>query len=146
MNPTSASKTIVAEITIAAPAERIFEALADPDQRAKWWGGDRFQTTTMESDLRVGGKWAMHGVSMGDKPFVIRGEYRLIERPKAIAFTWLPSFVPNAQETFVRFDLEETAGRTLVRVTHSSLTDESLRGHNGWPDILAYLQGFVEKA
>src|SRR5260221_299500 len=37
MNPTDASDTIVQEITIKAPAERIFEALTNPDQRLKWW-------------------------------------------------------------------------------------------------------------
>lgn len=31
MNP------IVQEITIKAPAERIFEALTNPDERLKWW-------------------------------------------------------------------------------------------------------------
>jgi hypothetical protein len=37
MNPTDASDTIVQEITIKAPVERIFEALTNPDQRLKWW-------------------------------------------------------------------------------------------------------------
>jgi uncharacterized protein YndB with AHSA1/START domain len=37
MNPTNASDTIVQEITINAPAERVFEALVDPEQRIKWW-------------------------------------------------------------------------------------------------------------
>jgi uncharacterized protein YndB with AHSA1/START domain len=40
MNPTDASDTIVQEITIKAPAERIFEALTNPDQRLKWWGAE----------------------------------------------------------------------------------------------------------
>jgi hypothetical protein len=36
--------------TINAPAERVFEALTNPDQRVKWWGAaGRFQTTHMES-------------------------------------------------------------------------------------------------
>ena len=34
MNPTGESDTIVKEITIRAPAERIFEALTDPQQPA----------------------------------------------------------------------------------------------------------------
>jgi len=41
MNPTSVSGTIVQEITIKGPAERIFEALTNPDERMKWWGGRR---------------------------------------------------------------------------------------------------------
>jgi uncharacterized protein YndB with AHSA1/START domain len=56
MNQSRADETIVQEITIKAPAERIFTALTDPSQRAQWWGAEgRFQTTHMESDLRPGG-------------------------------------------------------------------------------------------
>jgi len=40
MNPTSVSGTIVQEITIKGPAERIFEALTNPDERMKWWGAE----------------------------------------------------------------------------------------------------------
>jgi len=40
MNPENASDTIVKEIKIKAPAERIFEALTNPDQRLKWWGAE----------------------------------------------------------------------------------------------------------
>jgi Activator of Hsp90 ATPase homolog 1-like protein len=81
MNPTSASDTIVQEITIKGSAERIFEALTNPDERMKWWGAQgRFQVTHIESDLRPGGKWVMRGIGMGGKPFTVAGEYRKIER------------------------------------------------------------------
>ena len=36
MRTTVASDAIVQEITIKASAERIFEALTNPDQRVKW--------------------------------------------------------------------------------------------------------------
>jgi len=55
MNPTRTSDTIVQEITIKAPAERIFDAPTNPSERMKWWGWEgRFQITRMESDLRPG--------------------------------------------------------------------------------------------
>ena len=70
MNLTDAPGTIVKEITIKGSAERIFEALTNPDQRIKWWGAEgRFQATQMESDLRPGGKWVMRGIGIGGKPF-----------------------------------------------------------------------------
>jgi hypothetical protein len=40
MNPTDARDTIVKEIAIKVPADRIFEALTNPEQRLKWWGAD----------------------------------------------------------------------------------------------------------
>lgn len=147
MTTTTASDTIVQEITIRGSAERIFEVLTDPGERMKWWGAPgRFQTTHMESDLRPGGKWLMRGIGMGDKPFTVAGEYRQIERPRLLVFSWLPSWQEDAPETLVRWDLEETDGVTTVRLTHSGLASESSRAsHRGWPQILGWLQAHVEK-
>ena len=146
MNPMNITDTIVQEITIKGSAERIFEALTNPGQRVRWWGAEgRFQTTHMESDLRVGGKWMMRGIGMG-KPFAVAGEYRQIERPRLLEFTWLPDWQEDATETIVRFDLEEKDGVTTVRLTHSGLASESSRAsHKGWPQILTWLQAYAEQ-
>ena len=147
MNSTSPSDTIVQEIAIKGPAERIFEALTNPGERMKWWGAEgRFQVTQVESDLRPGGKWTMGGIGMGGKPFKVAGEYREIERPRLLVFTWLPDWYENATETVVRWDLEEKDGVTTVRLTHSGLTNESSRtSHRGWPQILGWLQAYIEQ-
>ena len=146
MSETSAGDTIVQEITITAPAERIFDALTDPDQRVKWWGAEgRFQTTHAESDLRAGGRWLMRGVGVGGRPFTVRGVYRTIERPRLLVFTWLPDWQGDATESLVRLDLEERGGVTTVRLTHSGLASKSAReSHRGWPQILAWLKAYVE--
>src|SRR5262249_14575186 len=145
MNATLADNTIIQEIVIKAPAERVFAALTDPTQRLRWWGVEgRFKASHMESDLRVGGKWMMRGTGMGGKTFSVVGEYRGIERPHLLVFTWLPDWDANANESLVRFDLEEKGGVTTVRLTHSGLTSEGARAKWGWPDILAWLRADVE--
>jgi len=57
MNPVNINDdTIVQEITIKSSAEKVFEALSNPDEVVKWWGVEgKFQVTQMESDLRPGG-------------------------------------------------------------------------------------------
>lgn len=85
----------------------------------------------------------MSGTSFG-KPFVIRGEYRVIEPPHVLAFTWLPDWQPNPTEALVRFELSEKDGLTTVRLTHSALTPEGLQAHQGWPQLLARLRDYVE--
>jgi uncharacterized protein YndB with AHSA1/START domain len=147
MSHSSAGETIVQEIAIKARADRVFDALTSPEQRVKWWGTEgRFKATHMESELRPGGKWLMSGIGMGGKPFTVRGVYREIERPRLLAFTWLPSWQQDALETLVRFDLQEQDGVTTVRLTHSGLTTETSRAQNrGWPDVLAWLQAYAEK-
>ena len=104
MNPTVASDTIVQEITIKGTPERIFAALTNPEERMKWWGQEgRFRVSQFESDLRPGGKWVMRGDASG-KPFTLSGEYREIERPRLLVFTWLPDWYEGATESLVRWD------------------------------------------
>jgi len=139
--------TIVEEITIKASAARIFTALTDPQQRMKWWGAEgMYQATHMESDLRPGGKWSTRGTGYGGKSFSIRGEYRVIEPPRALAFTWIPDWQANAGESLVRFDLAERDGVTTVRLTHSGLTPEGRQAHRGWPQVLGWLRSYIEAA
>ena len=147
MNPARLSDTIVEEIAIKGSAERVFLALTSPDQRVKWWGAEgRFQATHMESDLTPGGKWIMSGKGIGGKPFQVRGEYRQIEPPRLLVFTWVPDWQEDAAESIVRFDLEENNGVTTVRLTHSGLASERSRdSHKGWPQILGWLQRYVEQ-
>lgn len=138
---------IVEEITIDASAERVFEALINPDERVKWWGAEGlFQTTHMESDLRPGGRWAMRGLQVNGQPFAITGEYREIARPRLLVFTWRPDWQGNTDTSLVRIDLDEHDGVTTVRLTHSGLTAEALRtGHRGWPQILTWLRAHAER-
>ncbi len=146
MNPTIQSDTVVEEITIKGSAERIFEALTNPIHRVRWWGAEgRFRFTHMESDLRPGGKWLMRGTGFG-KDVTVQGEYRQIERPRLLVFTWLPTWQEDATESTVRIDLEEKAGLTRVRLTHSGLVSETARGsHRGWPQILTWLRDYAER-
>jgi uncharacterized protein YndB with AHSA1/START domain len=147
MNHSGAGGTITEQITIKARADRVFVALTSPEERVKWWGTEgRFKTMHMESDLRPGGKWLMRGMGIGGRPFTVQGEYREVQRPNVLAFTWLPSWQEDALESLVRFDLEEKDGVTTLRLTHSGLSTESGRTqHRGWPDILGWLRAYIER-
>jgi uncharacterized protein YndB with AHSA1/START domain len=146
MSTTAASDTIVQEIAIKGSAERIFDALTDPDQRVKWWGTEgRFKATHMESDLRPGGRWVMQGIGMGGRPFRVVGTYRDIERPRLLVSTWLPDWQGDTTESVVRFELDEKNGVTTVRLTHSGLASgPSRQSHQGWLQILSWLRTYVE--
>lgn len=145
MSIIEAADTLVKEIVIKAPAERIFQALADPVQRVKWWGvAGRFQAEHMKSDLRVGGAWEMTGTAMGDRPFIVKGVYRVVERLRVLEMTWLADWHPNAEETIVRFEMIEKGGETTVRLTHSGLAEEAKKNYQGWPWLLSLLQKYVE--
>jgi len=89
----------------------------------------------------------MSGLGMGGGPFTVRGRYRAVDRPRVLAFTWLPDWQGDETESLVRFDLEERDEQTTVRLTHSGLiTEISRNSHQGWPQILGGLQEYAEMA
>jgi len=141
---TSTTDTIIEEITIKGSAERIFDAIVDPKQRVRWWGKKGvYESTHAESDTRVGGKWLMKGIGMG-RDFSVYGEYRKVDRPRLLEFTWIPSWQDGSTESIVRFELNEKEGVTTVRLTHSGLTPAGREAHKGWPQVLGWLRDYVE--
>jgi uncharacterized protein YndB with AHSA1/START domain len=83
---------IVAEIHIAAPPERVFRALVDPQQVLKWWGQQGvYRSTEFQSDLRPGGKWRTAGVNAEGRNFEASGEYLEIDPPRLLVYSWVAS-------------------------------------------------------
>jgi len=152
---------IHAEVFIAAPPERVFEAITDPEQRQQWWGQKGLYTSTeTHSDLRQGGKWWGAGVSADGKPFRVEGEYLEIDPPRLLVYTWQPSWA-HPLETVVRWELEahpvhglhsrgpqKMGTGTMVRLRHSGFSGnlEAAKGHTqGWIRVLGWMQAFVER-
>ena len=146
MNSATATDAIVKEIVIHAPAQRVFDAISDPKKRIAWWKSEgRFEAKQMDSDLRVGGAWSMRGTAMGGKPFTVRGEYRAVDPPRILEFTWLADWHPDEPNLLVRFDLTEKNGSTTVRLTHSGFASAQARDtYQGWPLLLKMLQNYSE--
>jgi uncharacterized protein YndB with AHSA1/START domain len=141
--------TIVQEVRIKAPAERIFAALTEPGELLKWWTAPgKFKIVHAECDLQPGGKWLMRVMSDSGgegRCSMVSGEYRSIESPRLLTYTWIRES-ENYPETLVRWDLDEKEGFTTVRVTHSGLITEELRQrNNGWPLIAMLLKAHIDK-
>lgn len=149
MTIAQSENTIVQEITIDAPAAKIFAALTEPDQLTQWWGEDeQYHTEHMEVDLRVGGSWRTTGTSADGSSFSVEGEYRIVQPPHLLGFTWRYDWAgADATETVVRYELIEQNGSTLVRVRHSGFADvESRDEHNrGWVQVLGWLNAYVTR-
>ena len=150
MNPVAVSDdVIVQQVTIKAPAARIFVALTDPRELLQWWRiNDKFRLIHAECDLRSGGKWMMRvaGPCAEDRPeSVVHGVYLAIDPPHCLEFTWIRD-EEDHPETIVRWELEEQGDSKLVRVTHSGLISERLRQRNsGWASVVQLLQAYIEK-
>jgi len=153
--------TILAEVFIAAPPARVFEAITDPKQLTQWWGQKGvFKVLDSNYDLRPGGKWSYDGVGPNGAPFHMEGEYLEVDPPRLLVQTRRADFVGEF-ETIVRWELEprEVHGLhgsgthrvgtgTLVRVRHSGFAShlEQAKSHNtGWSASLNWLKDFIEK-
>jgi uncharacterized protein YndB with AHSA1/START domain len=145
---------IVSEMHIAAPAERVFQALVDPEQLIRWWNSDECQTEFFEMDARPGGKWRfgtrnsklnVNGVSQ----FFCQGEVLEFDPPRLLAYTWIANWHDDkARRTVVRWELTATKDGRHVKVTHSGLAQEAVARKDysgGWPGVVESLKKFIEK-
>jgi uncharacterized protein YndB with AHSA1/START domain len=140
--------TVVAEIHIAAPAERVFAAITDPAQLIQWWGQrELYRGTKWMTDLQPGGKWRCEGVGADGAPFHVSGEYVEVDPPRLVVHTWIASYMGDLTTT-VRWELKPENGGTRVIIRHSGFASNPEAGKNhgqGWVRVLGWMQGFVEK-
>jgi uncharacterized protein YndB with AHSA1/START domain len=152
---------VVAEIFIAAPPARVFQAITDPSQTAQWWGQKGvYRITEVKADVRPGGKWRSDGIGDDGKTFYVEGEYLEIDPPRRLVYTWKGSY-NNLPVTVVRCELEpqsvhglypsgprKSGTGTLVRVRHEGFAGnvESAISHGeGWKRVLRWLEAYVER-
>jgi uncharacterized protein YndB with AHSA1/START domain len=138
---------VEADIHIAAPPERVFAAITDPQQVSQWWGkADTYRVTKWQGDLRVGGKWRSDGAAADGTPFHVSGEYLEIVPPTLLVHTWVASWTQELK-TVVRFELKAENDGTHVTLRHSGFAGhpEAKNHAQGWIRVLAWMQAFVEK-
>ena len=147
---------VICEVQIAAPAERIFQALTTSDLLMRWWdGGDGpCRVKVWEMEPRLGGR--MRHVAYdptgqmkinGVTEFEVRGEIVEFNPPHSLAYTWYANFHSLPQHaTLVRWELTPKEDGTFVKMTHSQLKPlaEGAGYAQGWPGVVGCLQRFAE--
>jgi len=138
--------TVVASVDIAVPPERVFQALTDPRELLKWWGSPEvYRTEEWNIDLRVGGRWECRGHGADGKPFTVDGEFRVIEPPKRLVYTWHGSWYEGAPTTLT-YRLEPVPGGTRVILRHEGFggRPEACQSHSdGWEQVLSWLATYL---
>jgi uncharacterized protein YndB with AHSA1/START domain len=145
---------VVSEIEIAAPPERVFQALTTADELARWFTNASCPVKFWEMDARSGGRYryaTKTGTVMvnGVSEFECHGEILEIDPPRLLVYSWIANWHENKDiRTVVRWELTPNAGGTHVRVIHSGLAREDAARKDysgGWPGVLEMLKEFVEK-
>lgn len=141
---------VTVEIHIAAPPGAVFDALTDPDRIVQWWGDEEYyETEEAEVDLREGGRWRVAGRNVDGSPFSVTGEYRTVERPGVLSYTWDPTWAEWDREepTLVTITLEPEENGTWLTLVHEGFAGhEKVRGDHaeGWPFVLELLKTYLE--
>lgn len=141
--------TVLATVQIAAPAERVFRAITDPQELATWWGSpETYHADKWEADLRVGGKWRVEGKGADGKPYSVFGEFIEITPPRKVVQTWQHDWDADHPQTKVTFTVEDIPGGTRVTVRHEGFgtRTEACGSHaRGWERVLTWLESYLEK-
>jgi uncharacterized protein YndB with AHSA1/START domain len=146
---TADQDAIVCEVEIAAPPERVFQALIDPKQVMEWWRNDEVSVGRFELDPKVGGPFGYETKQTVDgvNKFCVEGEVLEYDPPRLLAYTWFANLHEDkALRTVVRWELTPVSGGTRVKLTHSGLAQEpaSREGYrSGWPGLMEQLRKFV---
>jgi uncharacterized protein YndB with AHSA1/START domain/dihydrofolate reductase len=97
-----------------APRQLVYKAWTTPELVRRWWSGTRGEMTTVEMDLRVGGRWRYAMVTEGGE-VAFHGEYREIIPNERIVYTEVLEGTPGTQAlTAVTF--AEAAGQTTLTI------------------------------
>ncbi|MFI0352141.1 SRPBCC family protein [Actinomadura sp. 9N407] len=109
------------EISIAAPVERVWEVVTEPEHLSTWFGSDTGKPVEVDH-LRPGGGMVVDHGEFGVFPLKIE----TFDPPKLFAYRWASGFpgaeVTDANSTLVEFILRSEDGGTLLRIVETGFT------------------------
>jgi uncharacterized protein YndB with AHSA1/START domain len=146
--------SVVVEIHIAAPPQRVFQAITRPEELMRWFTHPSCPVKLWEIDARKGGRWrsANHPSTKslnGVNEFRAGGEILEIDPPRLLVYTWHANWHDDPSlATVVRWELQPDDKGTKVKVMHSGLAKEKVAREDysgGWIGAVELLKEFVEK-
>ena len=147
------SLIVRSQITIAAPAPKVWDALVNPEQTAKYMFG-----CAALSDWKVGSPLIWKGNFNGVELVAVKGTIVDIRPGKFLAYTTIDPnnpAVPDIPENYVTvtYTLTETKGQTLLEVTQGDFAHvaegekrykETYNNGEGWNPILVQIKKLAE--
>jgi uncharacterized protein YndB with AHSA1/START domain len=124
-------------IYIQSTAERIWQALIDPEMTKEFWG--RHQN---RSDWKPGSEW--RHVNYDDATDIaVAGTVVESDPPRRLVLTWRR---PNETDVSrVTFEIEDFMSSARLTVTHNELSPQMLSKISaGWPAVLSSLKSLLE--
>jgi len=138
--------TLRLEHTFAAAPEAFFDAWTNPEVLERWWAArPTWDSPGCDVDLRVGGRYVLR---MRDDEtghvHVVGGEYREIDRPRRLVYTWCwegSEGLHPGHVSLVTVEFRADGDATTVVLEHIGLASEESRERHtaGWQGSLENL-------
>jgi uncharacterized protein YndB with AHSA1/START domain len=136
-SPTGAQSLEVRRIISATPA-RVYDAWTTPELLMKWFApANEYTVIVHRADTHVGGTYRIEMRHANGASHIVVGEYRELNRPTRLAFTWGWEGAPVA-DTLVTVEFHPSGAGTEVVLTHTRFPTESARNEHlkGWTGCL----------
>jgi uncharacterized protein YndB with AHSA1/START domain len=120
-----------------APVALVFRAWTTPELVARWWHAERGSVTSIDIDLRVGGRWRYVMVANGGFEVAFHGEFREIVPDERLVTTEVYEGAPGdeAMTTTTFVDLDGST-RVEILVRHTSVEARNAHLQSGMEDGL----------
>jgi uncharacterized protein YndB with AHSA1/START domain len=132
------------ERLIPSPPDELYALWIEPDQIAKWWAPDGYQSVVDTLDVRPGGRWRTILRQPDGGELTASGVYRVVDPPRRLVFTWAWEDAARARghETEVSVSFEPAPGGTRLilvqqRFESTQARDNHIRGWSASFDRIA---------
>jgi glutathione S-transferase len=132
---------------IKAPRERVFQAWTTPADVKRWSAPGPIEVVLSEIDLRVGGRYKLNMREPDGTPHDAYGEYREVDPPRRVVYTWNWVQEPDVRNTIVTVEFNDLGERgTEVVLRHEGLTPKQAASHTGgWTSILEKMEAALQQ-
>ena len=147
MNAPAGGLVLELQLVVDSPRERVFRALTESAELARWWGPVGYAMAEIDLDLRVGGGYRFTMQPPAGDRFHLAGEFLEIEPPRRLVYTFrYEEPDPDDRLTVVALSLEEVGDATEVSLSQGEFaTGARLELHrSGWRDSLEKLCELTE--
>jgi uncharacterized protein YndB with AHSA1/START domain len=133
--------TFVYVTYIAAPAEKVWQALTEPHLTEKYWFGFR---------VRANGNAGEHMTAHDPAGKEVHRDIILVsEPPRRLVYAWRPLYdeFKHERPSRVTIDITPMEGQVRLTVTHDEFEEGSVVFEKiivGWPSVLSSLKSYLE--
>jgi len=124
------SLTLIGRRTINASPGFLFDAWTQPNHLKRWWGPSGVKCIEAQIDLRVGGSYRIANLFPDGRILWICGEYKHVERPAKLVYTWRVEPNESAAE-IVTVEFVAKGVQTEIIVTHERIPNSQVRDRHG---------------